>query len=230
MRKSICLPLMMCGFWLFVGPDLCVAAEEILKLPAPRLDGKVSVEAAMLRKKSVREFKATPLKLGEVSQLLWAANGDLPVDAVTSSTTKVVPSAGGLYPLEIFLVCGDRTVEGVAAGVYRYLPNRHGLKLIEPGDRRTLLGSAALGQMCIAKAPATVLIGAVFPRTTAKYGPRGTQYVYIEAGNADQNLHLQTEALQLRCATVGAFQDAQVAAVLKLPKEVTPLLLVPVGK
>ncbi|MEW6347929.1 MAG: SagB/ThcOx family dehydrogenase [Thermodesulfobacteriota bacterium] len=230
MRKSICWPLIMCGLWLFVGSGLCAAAEEILKLPPPRLDGKVSVEAAMLKKKSVREFKAAPLKLADVSQLLWAANGDLPVDAVTSSTTKVIPSAGGLYPLEIYLACGDQTVEGLASGVYHYLPKKNGLKPIQSGDRRTLLGSAALGQMCIAKAPATLVIAAVFSRTAAKYGPRATQYVYIEAGNADQNVHLQAESLQLRCATIGAFQEPQVAAVLKLPKEVTPVLLVPVGK
>ncbi len=230
MRKWFYLPLMLSGFWLFAGSVLCGAADEVVKLPPPRLDGKLSVEAAMLKKKSVREFKATPLKLAEVSQLLWAANGNLPMDAVTSSTTKVLPSAGGLYPLEVFLVCGDRTVEGVAAGVYQYLPKGHGLKLIQGSDRRTLLGSAALGQMFIAKAPATVVIGAVFARTAAKYGPQAPQYVFMEAGCSNQNLFLQAEALQLRCAAVGAFQDKQVAAVLKLPEGVTPLLLVPVGK
>lgn len=201
-----------------------------IALPKPRLSGKLSVEAAMVAKKSGRRYKKGQLTSAQVGQLLWAANGNLPMDAITSATGKVIPSAGGLYPLEVFLVCGKGTVEQIPAGVYRYDPFKHSLHLVTEADKRTLLAHAAHSQMWLSKAPAVILICAVFGRTTMKYGPRGTNYVYMEAGNANQNVYLQAEALGLEAATVGAFQDGPVSSVLKLPSDVTPLLIMPVGR
>ncbi len=212
--------------------SLAVGADQPgdIKLPKPALTGKLSVEAAMVAKKSVRSSSSAPLKQAQISQILWAANGNLPADAITSATTKVVPSAGGLYPLEAFLVCGQNTVEGVPAGVYRYNPMDGSLRLVTAGDNRNLLAHAALRQMFLAQAPAIVVVAAAFDRTCVKYGPQGTKYVFMEAGSANQNIYLQAESLGLKVASVGAFQDDQVTAVLKLPAGITPLLLIPVGK
>lgn len=201
-----------------------------IKLPKPAITGKLSVEAAMLSKKSVRSFASTPLTAAQISQILWAANGNLPTDAITSATSKVFPSAGGLYPLEAFLVCGQNTVEGVPAGVYRYNPMNNSLQQVTAGDNRKLLAAASMSQMFIAQAPASVIVAAVFERMTGKYGPRGMNYVFMEAGSSNQNIFLQAESLGLKVASVGAFQDAQVAAALKLPSGITPLLVIPVGK
>jgi SagB-type dehydrogenase family enzyme len=206
-----------------------VAAENQIKLPKPSFTGKTSVEAAMIAKKSVRNFTGKPLKLQGASQLLWAANGNIPADAVSGATTKVTPSAGGLYPLEIFFVTGQDTVKGVPAGTYMYDPANSSLALVASGDNRALLAHACLSQMWLARAPAIIVISAVIPRTIAKYGGRGYQYVWIEAGSANENVYLQAESLGLHVATVGAFNDAQVCSVLKLPKDTTPLLVMPVG-
>lgn len=205
-------------------------AEGEIKLPAPNLKSKVCVEAAIVAKKSVRNFGTAPLEIAQVSQMLWAANGNLPRDAVAGATTKVIPSAGGLYALEAFLVAGKDTVHNLPAGTYKYDPQNNSLQLVAAGDNRNLLAYACLSQMFIARAPAVVVIAAVFERSTVKYGPRGYQYTYMEAGSANQNMYLQAEALGLRLATVGAFDDAQVAGVLKFPANVKPLLVVPIGK
>jgi SagB-type dehydrogenase family enzyme len=164
------------------------------------------------------------------AERIIAANGNHPTDAITGATCKVFPSAGGLYPLEAFLVCGQNTVEGILAGVYKYNSADHSLSQLTSGDNRKLLAAAAFSQMFIAQAPAAVVIGAVFERMTVKYGPRGMNYVLMEAGMANQNIFLQAESLGLKVAAVGAFHDAQVAAALKLPAGVSPLLVVPVGK
>jgi SagB-type dehydrogenase family enzyme len=161
---------------------------------------------------------------------LWAANGDLPHDAVTGATTKVIPSAGGLYPLEVYLVAGKDTVGKIPAGVYRYNPRNNSLQPVNAGDHRAPLGHAALSQMWLAKAPALIVIGAVFQRTTAKYGNRGLQYTFMEAGSATQNLYLEAESQGLRAGSVGAFHDAQVSGVLKLPPNVSPLFIMAFGK
>jgi len=206
------------------------AADNDIKLPKPVFSGKLSFEAAVVRKHSVRDLSRTPLTTAQVSQILWAANGNLPADAITGATTKVITSAGGLYPLEAFLVCGQNTVGDLPAGVYKYNPRENSLQPITTGDNRNLLAHAAHGQLFLAQAPALVVIGAVFQRTMARYGDRGVQYVYMDAGAANQNVFLQAESLGLHVATVGAFVDAQVAAVLKLPADVTPLMIVAVGR
>jgi SagB-type dehydrogenase family enzyme len=122
-----------------------------------------------------------------------------------------------LYPLEVFLVCGEKTVGEIPAGVYRYNPHGNSLHPVATGDNRNLLAHAAHRQLFLAQAPALIVIGAVFQRTTAKYGNRGVQYAYIDAGAANQNVFLQAESLGLHCATVGAFVDAQVVGALTAP-------------
>jgi SagB-type dehydrogenase family enzyme len=206
-------------------------ARADIKLPKPSFTGIMSVEAAMVAKKSVRNFSSTPLTLNQASQLLWSANGNLAYDAVSGATTKVIPSAGGLYPLEIFLLSGKDTVKGLPAGLHRYKPAANSLETISSGDSRASLAQAALGQMWLSRAPALIIIAAEFPRTTQKYGPeRGARYVLMEAGNSDQNVYLQAAALGLRAGTVGAFHDAAVAQAIQLPKGISPLLIVAVGK
>lgn len=230
MRKAFVLPLAAAFIGLGIGFITSAMAQTQIQLPKPSLTGKMSVETAMARKKSVRAFSPEGLTQSQVSQLLWSANGDLPVDAVSGATTKVLPSAGALYPLEVFLVTGTNTVEGIPAGVYKYDPTTHALSLLAAGDNRQALAQAAFSQTWLARAPAILVIGAVFARTTAKYGNRGIQYVFMEAGNANQNIYLEGEALGLKVATVGAFHEAQVSSVLKLSADVAPLLLVGVGK
>jgi SagB-type dehydrogenase family enzyme len=213
----------------FVIAGLPHWAGAEIKLPKPNFTGLMSVEAAMVAKKSVRNFSPTPLELGQISQLLWSADGNLPYDAVSGATTKVIPSAGGLYPLEIFMVSGKDTVTGLPAGVHQYKPATNSLETISSTDSRASLGQAALGQMWLARAPAIIVIAAAFGRTTSKYGDRGIQYAFMEVGSSNQNLYLQAAALGLRAGTVGAFHDERVAEAIKLPKGISPLLIVAVG-
>ena len=170
-----------------LAPVLPNSAWGEVKLPKPSFTGVMSVEAAMVAKKSVRNFSSTPLTLSQISQLLWSANGNVPYDAVSGATTKVLPSAGGLYPLEIFLLSGKDTVTGLPAGVHQYKPATNNLETISSGDSRASLAQAALGQTWLARAPALIIIAAEFPRMTQRYGPeRGARYVLMEAGNSNQ--------------------------------------------
>ncbi len=230
MKTRTLLMVTVCVMFTLAEPARMAWAQADVKLPKPEFKGQLSVQQAIVARKTVRDFKATPLSLADLSQLLWAADGNLPADAMTGATRKVIPSAGGLYPLEVFVATGNGTVESLPAGVYRYDPGANSLRTVASGDKRTLLAHAAHSQMFLARAPAVVVIGAVFGRTTVRYGSRGVNYVFMEAGNSDQNLCLQAEALGLRAGTVGAFNDGPVASALQLPSDVAPLLIVPVGK
>jgi SagB-type dehydrogenase family enzyme len=194
-----------------------------IALPAPRVDGELSVEQALVRRRSLRKFAHAPLPLSAVSQLLWAAQGITHPDGM-----RTAPSAGALYPLEVYLVAG--AVMGLEPGVYHYQPSRHQLVLVTEGDVRVGVARAALGQDWISEAPAILVLGAVYERTERKYRQRTARYVHIESGHAAQNVYLQAEALGLGTTIVGAFHDGDLTRVVGLPGRVKPLALLPVGR
>jgi SagB-type dehydrogenase family enzyme len=200
-------------------------AKEI-KLPAPRYKGDISVEEAIFKRRSIRAYKDEPLTLKEVSQLLWSAGGKT-IDGITGAT-RAYPSAGGIYPLEIYLVAGD--VKGLTKGIYRYRWEDHTIILVKEGDFRNQLMWAALGQRMVADAPVSLVFTAVYSRTTRRYGKRGeVRYVPMDVGGAGQNVHLQAEALGLGTVIIGAFRDKAVKEILGVKKE-EPLYIMPIGR
>jgi len=198
-------------------------ASAMIKLPEPKVDGKVSVEAALLTRRSVREYKNEPLTLADISQLLWAAQG-----ITGRGMFRTAPSAGALYPLEVYVVAGN--VTGLPAGIYKYRFESHEIVRVGEGDKRNELASAALGQSCIRSAPAVMVFSAVYARTTGKYGERGVRYVHMEAGHAAQNVGLQAVARNLGTVMIGAFVDRDVKRVVQMPENEEPLYLLPVGR
>jgi SagB-type dehydrogenase family enzyme len=197
--------------------------DSMIALPEPRQDSNVSIEQSLLQRRSTRSYTGESLTLAEVSQLLWAAQG-----VTDSRGFRTAPSAGALYPLEVYLVTGE--VKGLEAGIYQYEPVQHGLYLLTSGDYRRELSDAALSQSSVADGAMAVVFTAVYERTTVKYGERGIRYVYIELGHAAQNLCLQAVAMDLGVVTIGAFTDERVAEILDLPDDEAPLYIVPVGR
>jgi len=208
------------------GEQSGVALLQTLKnvsLPEPRSDGAISLEKALHQRKSKRSFSAEPLTLNEVSQLLWAAQG-----VNRPNEKRTAPSAGALYPLELYLVAGN--VEGLEQGVYKYQSRRNALQLIAKGDFRADLATAALRQDCVKAGAAVLVIAAVYERTTRKYGERGLRYVHMEVGHVAQNIYLQSASANLSTVFVGAFRDDKVKKLLNLPFSEQPLGLMPVGR
>ncbi len=203
------------------------AAEVIpmqsIRLPPPHLDGSMSVERAIAQRRSLREFSSTAITLAELGQLLWAGQG------VTSAQgLRAAPSAGALYPLDVMVVAGN--VTGLPPGVYRYSPADHALSQLATGDSRRQVAMVALRQSWMAQAPAIIAFCAAERRTTAKYGSKGISYIYIEVGHAAENVFLEAQALGLGAAVVGAFDEVQIARVLRLSTEQRPLYLMRVGR
>jgi len=190
--------------------------SEIIKLSEPNKSGSMSLEQAINVRRSRRQFLPKPLTLEQISQLAWAAQGQ-----DSGSRYRTTPSAGATYPLELFII-NDK-------GMFHYLPDKHSLEKLTDRDLRAALASAAWGQQFIQAAPLTMVFAAQFNRTTGRYGERGIRYVYMEAGHAAQNVHLQAEALGLGSVAVGAFDDAAVSKVLSLPRNLEPLYMVAVG-
>ncbi|UCC83031.1 MAG: SagB/ThcOx family dehydrogenase [Gemmatimonadota bacterium] len=195
---------------------------QIIELPPPRYDGASSVEAALRERCSVREYTDEPLTLAEISQLLWAAQG------VTHGSGRTAPSAGALFPLEVYVVAVR--VDGLAPGLYKYRIGDHELLELARENVHPDLTAAALSQECVRDAAAVIAIGAVVERTATKYGGRAERYVDMEVGAAAQNVSLQVAALGLGAVFVGAFNDARLKKLLCMGKREAALALLPVGR
>ena len=109
------------------------APAPIIELSSPSLQGDLSLWEAIAGRRSIREFGESPLHLDELSQLLWAAQG-----VTAASGGRTAPSAGGLYPLEVYVV--------TAEGAHRYVSDGHYLETLNDADLCMELMRAGLDQ------------------------------------------------------------------------------------
>lgn len=201
-----------------VGTELEPAKDtESVKLKEPDEKPEVSLKRALSIRRSRRDFSEQKLSNEQISQLLWAAQG------ITDPARgfRTAPSAGALYPLELYIATEE--------SFYHYLPQRHRVENLSSKDFRLPLYKAALSQSAVKEAPVSIVITAVYERTSAKYGKRASRYVHLEAGHAAQNILLQAVALELGGVPIGAFKDDEVQKVLSLPKNHKPMYIIPIG-
>jgi SagB-type dehydrogenase family enzyme len=192
-------------------------AAEIIKLTQPKYTGNVSIEQALMERRSIRSYKAEPLAFSDISQILWAAQG------VTEKTRglRTAPSPRVMYLIEVYLVAGN--VIGIPAGLYKYQPNEHGLLKIAEGDIKTKL-YAAVGQSPIKNAPAALILTGMQKRST------NPGWMYLEAGHAAQNVYLQAVSLNLGTVSMGGFIEENVKKALNLPNDELTIYIMPLGK
>lgn len=211
------------------------AGMDVIKtidLPKPNFDSGVSIEEALKNRRSIRTYLDKSLKLKHISQILWAAYGiTQPRESgpdFLRGGLRTAPSAGALYPLEIYLVCGN--VESLEPGIYKYNSREHKLEMLEKGDKRNELARAAYGQSHVKNAAADIFYSAIYARTTKKYGERGRKrYVCMDLGHSAENVYLQSYSLNIGTCAVGAFSDEKVEKVMSLPENETPLYIMPLG-
>lgn len=197
-----------------------------MRLPTPKLEGLISLEEAIQRRRTVRNFKKhKAITIEQYSQLMWASQGITEFGGYKRAS----PSAGALYPMDLYGVIGTNGVHNINTGVYHYLPEKHSIELISTGDVLDKIAEASLFQMWMAKAPINIIITSEYSRITGKYGNRGIRYAHMEAGNISQNIFLQAEALGLKAGIVGAFNNKLVNRTINVPTSHEPLLIMPVG-
>jgi SagB-type dehydrogenase family enzyme len=174
------------------------------------------LERVLATRHSVRDFAQRQVELPVVAQLFWAAQG------ITHGTQgRPAPSAGALYPLELYAVTG--------AQILHYLPEEHRAQRWRVPGAAQALTRASGGQHAVATAPTVLVITGSVGRSAGKYGRRAQRYVDLEAGHAAQNVLLQAVANGLGAVPVGSFDDDAVAGILDLPATEAPRYLIPVG-
>jgi len=185
-------------------------------LPSPATTDTISLEQAIGKRRSLRAFRPDPLPTATIGQLLWAGQG------VTSPDGKrAAPSAGALYPLELYVVTPDQ--------VMHYLPDGHRAETRAVSDLRPGLKATAVNQSTISAAPVVIVVAAIPSRLSHRYGDQAEPFVQFEVGHAAQNILLQAAALGLAAVPVSSLDPSRAADTLALPSDQTVLYLIPVG-
>ncbi len=178
---------------------------EKMELGKPEYRG-VTVEEAIEKRRSVRDYSNKAITKAQLSQLLFSAQG------ITGSSfdkgLRAAPSAGALYPFEVYVVVNN--VEDLPRGIYHYSVRDHTLEVVKKGDFREQIADAGLKQGMLGEAGVTFVLSAIFDRVCCKYGQRGYRYVYMEAGHISQNIYLEAVSLGLGSVCAGAFLDEKV--------------------
>jgi len=190
---------------------------------------KMPVGEAISRRESVRHFQAAPLTLEELSALLWATQGVRHMLNPVSAR-RTVPSAGARHALETYLAVSR--VEGLLAGLYRYLPFDGLLAqlAIDPqiGQRAAV---ACLGQRFVALAAVTFFWTTIPARMEWRYDLAAHKVIAIDAGHVGQNLYLACESLGLGTCAIAAYHQEACDQLLTVDgEEEFTLYIAPVGR
>jgi SagB-type dehydrogenase family enzyme len=194
-----------------------------IRLPEPRRQGTMSLEAALAARHSTRALTRDSLDLADVAQLLWAAQGINRPDG-----HRTAPAAGGIYALELYIVAAR--VRGLPAGVYHYRQAGHILETVSAGDRLQAITDSATHQAWQGDAAVAVVFASDYGRLGGRFRDRAERYVPMEVGFAAQNVYLEVAALGLGTTFAGSFQDSTMARLVGLAVNLRPLGIMPVGR
>lgn len=180
--------------------------------------------AAFAQRRTTRNFANTPLSLAALAQMLWSSHGQ-----VNGSPKRVVPSAGGIYPIQTY-VCA-LNVENLIQGIYRYLPRESAISVVNlNSDCGAQLREACFNQGAAQKAPAILVWTGHIPTATAQYGQRGYRHLFIEAGHICQNLYLSSQLVNCGVCAISGFADMLVDDLLDLKsKQEVALYMAAIG-
>jgi len=196
-----------------------------IELPPPKIRSRFSLERALFERRSIRDYTRDSISLEALAQLLWSGQGITSKDGLRAS-----PSAGAIYPLELFAAV--ERVTGLTAGIYRYVPgpgvNEHHLLPVKAGRFGKELCALTTQQEFIKRVAVNILFSATAERMAKEYGADlAPRFLHMEMGHAAQNVHLQAEALGLGSVAVGYLQETKVRELLG--SEGVPQYMVSVG-
>ena len=186
-------------------------------LPGRDFEVSLSLGETLRRRCSTRSFRPDPLPLETLGRLLFCTYGVRGTKKIEGEWCydRTIPSAGGLYPLELYVTC--QNVVGLQDGIYHYDARAHLLELRRTGVFQRQIAGMMIGQEMVRDVNIVVLLAANFGRTMWKYGQRGYRYIFLDAGHAAQNLYLVATALDLGVVSIGGFFDDDLSVLACLP-------------
>ncbi|TFF86350.1 SagB/ThcOx family dehydrogenase [Candidatus Thorarchaeota archaeon] len=195
--------------------------RSFVSLPSPDLTGHLPLSDALAIEVIDNGFRDEPITVTDVSQILWAMQGITHIGGL-----RTAPSAGGTYPLELFVATNQ--VSNLEAGFYQYKPATHLLTPVPVNESVAFVDCfVSEDRNLVEGASAVFLVFAEYGRTTQRYGPRGVQYVHLEVGHVLENALLQMASLSLRTKPILTHNVGMLRELMNTTY--TPLLVLPVG-
>lgn len=191
--------------------------RKIIQLTEPKLTGPTSLEEALAKRRSVRQFSNRPLGFAQVGQLAWAGQG------ITEPQRglRTAPSAGEIYPIELYFATPE--------GLFVYQPRQHTLEQTITQDIRGALAAAASMQEFVARAGCDIIVAGSSRKLASQFRDKARTYMLLEAGHVAQNIQLQAVCLGLGSVPLGGIDTRAVARVCKLSKNLEAIYVISVG-
>lgn len=183
------------------------------KIDSSTLVGEKNFFSLIKNRKSKREYSEKPVTIEEISLLLHYGCGV--IEDSDSVYKRAHPSAGGNYPIEIYLYV-NKSGGDIPTGIYHYNINDHTLDLLKEKENTKDFLAKNFTYDWIRNASVCIIFTAVFDRTTQKYGERGYRYILIEVGHISQNIYLLCEHLGLSCTGLGGTKDIEIEKTLDI--------------
>jgi SagB-type dehydrogenase family enzyme len=197
---------------------------DLEPLPLPRQLPESSVPATQVLSGHV-SAAASVLDLAGLARLLFFAAGVTRI--LQGVLFRAAPSAGALYPTELYAVCGP--LADLPAGVYHFAPAEFALRRLRDGDFRARLAASA-AVPAIASVPLCLVLTGIPWRTTWKYRERGYRHLFWDAGAIVANLLAVAAAAGWDARVLLGFVDQEVSGLVGLGEpEEYPLALVTVA-
>jgi SagB-type dehydrogenase family enzyme len=150
------------------------AAEAVLELPPPQLQGGMPLMQALNNRRSAREYATTKLPPQVLSNLLWAAFGvNRP-----GSGGRTAPSAHGWQEIQVYVAMEN--------GLFRYDQKAHALQGVKSVDLRRLTGRQEFAGI----APLDLIYVADFGRMEGAGMEDKLMYSAADTGFVSQNVYL----------------------------------------
>ena len=204
------------------------ASLEMLNLP-PSIGLSLALSGCLKSRRSRRVFSGDPILFAALATLARAAagvTGKLTAKLRRESPPSVeipfrsAPSPGGLYGLDLYVVA--QRVHGVKPGLYLYQSRTDKLLLLQTQEDHQVvdrvLGATAYPDQTMTNSRAAAIFFLVARpwKLLRKYGDRGLRYLFIEAGEMTQNIHLACVALGFGSVESASFYDDEMNEALGL--------------
>ncbi len=194
-----------------------ISPQKIIQLTDPNLTGTLTFEAALAKRRSVRQFSSQALKRTQIGQLAWAGQG------ITDKQRglRTAPSAGSVYPIELFIATNE--------GLFIYRPTEHSLQQTSEEDIRGRLARATATPEPVVGAGCAIIVTGSSRKLATRFGAKSRTYLALEAGHVAQNIQLQAVCLGLGSVPVGGLDTAAVRKICRMSRELEPLYVICVG-
>lgn len=130
---------------------------------------------------------------------------------------RAAPSAGGLYPAEVYLI--SRGTPFLPAGLYNYQPKTHSLIQFWENQVWTELQTACFWHPVLNNTQLAIVTTAIFYRSAWRYQDRAYRRIYLDTGHLLGNIELAGALTDYRPHLIGGFSDRALNELLYIDSE-----------